>query len=505
MANFSGTENGETLNGTGSDDFIFGYGGNDRLFGNAGFDVLYGGEGNDELHTGGGNGDFLYGGPGDDLLFGEGGSNYYFFTGKDDGYDTIVGSPNQDLVYATRANTAIGLKAFSGVELISCNTYAGVSIRGTGGAENFDFRQTFLDGITLIDGGAGNDTIWGSRQPDTIMGGGGNDMLYGFDGDDIFVVALGDGVDRFDGGLGTDTVRAAADGTVIGIAGLSAVERITGNGFANVSIATTAGNDTLDLSSVAVTGIARIVLGAGNDIFFGSQSDDYIVGGAGSDQLSGGSGDDTFEAGAGAGSDTIDGGAGYDTIRVTAATFVWSGITNVEALVGTDLKLTGTTGADVIDLSGVAVTGVTKVWAGLGNDTVYASAGGGRIEMSDGQDVFYAGAGADRFELDRFSHSKVGAADRIAGFEQGADLIDLSAVDASTKIAGDQAFTFLGESGGFTGFVGAPAFIGVAGEIYVVRDEERTTIYGDVNGDRVADFQIDLTGSIALTADDFLL
>jgi Ca2+-binding RTX toxin-like protein len=490
---YYGTDNGETLSGGNTDDYVYGYGGNDRLYGGPGFDVVFGGEGADELHTGSGSGDFLYGGPGDDVLYGEATYNYYFFTGKDDGYDTIVGGAGTDGVFATRNNTAISLKAFSGVEYFSNNTYSGVSIRGTGGAEYFDFRSVGMIGITLIDGGAGNDTILGSAQGDTIMGGGGNDTLSGFLGDDIFVVGRGDGVDRFDGDGGFDIIRADADSVVIGISALTGVERIDGGGFANVSIAMTASGDFLNLNGVEVSGIARISLGAGQDVFYGSASGDVIIGGAGDDLLFGNGGDDTFEVAAGAGSDTIDGGDGVDTIKVTAATFAWTGISNVEALVGTNLKLTGTSGADVIDLRLVDVTGVTKVWAGLGDDEVLTGGSGGRFDLSDGQDYFFSGAGADRFELARIADSKVGAADTISGFAQGSDLIDLSAVDASTKAAGNQAFTFIGDA----------AFGGVAGELRYAA--QTTDIFGDVNGDRIADFQIHLTSPLALTAADFLL
>ncbi|MCD4823170.1 MAG: hypothetical protein K8S55_01065, partial [Phycisphaerae bacterium] len=50
-------------------------------------------------------------------------------------------------------------------------------ILGTGGYDTLDFRDTVLTGISLIDGGSGNDTIYGSGGDDVITGGSGNDTV----------------------------------------------------------------------------------------------------------------------------------------------------------------------------------------------------------------------------------------------------------------------------------------------------------------------------------------
>ncbi|WP_225767634.1 M10 family metallopeptidase C-terminal domain-containing protein [Inquilinus sp. Marseille-Q2685] len=87
-------------------------------------------------------------------------------------------------------------------------------------------------------------------------------------------------------------------------------------------------------------------------------------------------------------------------------------------------------------------------------------------------------------------------ADRITDFSHAqGDRIDLSAIDARTAAAGNQAFSF----------VGAGAYTGVAGQLRYVTVGGVTTIGGDVNGDKVTDFHITLTGAIALAAADFVL
>jgi hypothetical protein len=96
------------------------------------------------------------------------------------------------------------------------------------------------------------------------------------------------------------------------------------------------------------------------------------------------------------------------------------------------------------------------------------------------------------------AHSVVGAnADRIGDFSRAeGDRIDLSAIDASTAVAGNQAFSFIG-SGLYTG---------VAGQLrFAVTTPTTTTVAGDLNGDGASDFHIVLAGSIALVAADFIL
>lgn len=478
MALYTGDDKPNKLTGSAVGDTIYGYGGNDTIDGSRGSDTLIGGRGND-------------------TLFGGRGVDFFVFNGTDDGYDAIDGGIDVDYVLAGSAGAAIGLTSITGVEYISANGFANVYIRGFSGSETFDFSHMILDGITRIELGVGNDTLIGSNDDDVIVGGRGNDTLNGFDGFDTFIVDLDNGVDAVDGGKGYDTIVASANDVKIGLSSVINVEEINGRGFSNVTISTTAGADTLDFRHVLVEGIARINLGSGDDVFYGNLQvgDDYVIGGAGSDRLYGGAGNDTFEVGANGGIDVIDGGDDFDTILATGPLFVWQNVTSIEALIGTDLRVNGTSGADTLDFSDTAFTGVSKVDAGLGDDTVVTSASGGRYLLSEGADTFIAGIGEDVFDFAKVSYSKVGNADQIYNFTQGQDAIALSAIDASTRAAGNQAFAFIGDA----------AFGGVAGQLRYVTDGAKTHIYGDVNGDRVADFQLDLVGSYHLTADDFWL
>jgi hypothetical protein len=93
----------------------------------------------------------------------------------------------------------------------------------------------------------------------------------------------------------------------------------------------------------------------------------------------------------------------------------------------------------------------------------------------------------------------------INDFTQGADRIDLSAIDARTNGAGSngvQHFTFLGEWNNVGNEFNNQAqlkfhYVNVGGV-------DHTYVEGNVNNNNAADFQIDLVGHIALTSNDFI-
>ena len=93
--------------------------------------------------------------------------------------------------------------------------------------------------------------------------------------------------------------------------------------------------------------------------------------------------------------------------------------------------------------------------------------------------------------------------DIIQDFAQGADKIDLALSDANWGGAGNGTFVLQTTAGA--------AFSGAAGSLrYVFEDlagtaSDKTIIEGDINGDLVADLQIELNGLTALVESDFYL
>ncbi|CCG40535.1 calcium-binding protein [Magnetospirillum molischianum] len=269
----------------------------------SGIAAINGGAGNDTI-TGSAGIDTLIGGNGNDLLNGGGGGDRYLVSGTNDGFDTYrdTGTSGTDTILAGADGTRIGLQSFrttDGIEQISANSYANVTIAGDGGANVLDFSATTLTGITVIDGGAGNDTITGSAGIDTLIGGNGNDLLNGGGGGDSYLVnGTNDGFDTYrdTGTSGTDTILAGSDGTRIGLQSFrttDGIEQISANSYANVTIAGDGGANVLDFSATTLVGIAAISGGAGNDTLIGSAGADTLIGGDGNDLLRGGGGVDT--------------------------------------------------------------------------------------------------------------------------------------------------------------------------------------------------------------------
>ncbi|OWJ66260.1 calcium-binding protein [Inquilinus limosus] len=446
MAIISGTPNDDIFAGDGADDRIDGLGGNDVLLGNGGDDVLNGGDGNDQLYGGGGS-NTLNGGAGNDEVT----------------VTRTFGDPaSADIVDGGAGNDTL-IVDFAGANGPLSFTLNGTSGDGSIRSANFE---------TLIyTGGSGNDTVAGAA---------GNDQLFGYAGNDTLAGAAG--TDQLDGGAGNDVLRGGAGADHLdGGAGVDLASYYTSSVGVSVDLATGQGAGG-EAQGDTLTGIENLS---------GSQGNDTLAGNAGANSLSGNGGNDVLRGGAGA--DRLDGGAGTDTasyyigaagVTVNLATGAGSGgDAQGDTLTGIE-NVSGSQGSDI--LVGNSVANTLQGWSG--ND-VLTGAGG--------KDTLTGGAGADRFVYASTTHSVVGAnADRITDFRHAqGDRIDLSAIDANTGTAGNQAFTFIG-TGLYTHHAGELRFA-VSGGV--------TTIAGDVNGDGTTDFHIQLTGSIALAAADFVL
>ena len=299
----------------------------------------------------------------------------------------------------------------------------------------------------------------------------------------------------------------------------------------------------------------------GNDILGGSNLGDWLTGGfGGNDVYTGNGGNDTFEAStrSAAPTHTFVGSAdSTDTIFVRGNLFDAdaktldlrsSGLASIDAFaVAVDLTVqvrSGQFGADGISLSQLTGTGTFEVFldaasfslAGLKQsgaivringtelantirgsegrdflfglqhkDTLDGRAGNDEITGGLDRDVLRGGKGQDDFNFTTLKDTGRTTAKRdvIVDFAHLQDDIDLSAIDANGPARGDRAFKFLAKAGA--------AFTGVKGQLHwykidkpgVVNDW--TIVEGDLNGDRKADFQIELTGLKVLSAADFIL
>jgi Ca2+-binding RTX toxin-like protein len=148
--------------------------------------------------------------------------------------------------------------------------------------------------------------------------------------------------------------------------------------------------------------------------------------------------------------------------------------------------------ADDLALLKGALSGADVLIGGSAQDYLFGYGGNDLIVGGGFMDVLAGGTGRDTFRFDRITDSRMSYRDTIKDFQRGQDKIDLSRIDADQDgTAGNQSFKFIGEKA-FTGRDGELRFSG-------------GTVYGDVNGDKVADFAIKVAGLKALSTADFIL
>ena len=460
----TGTQFGDVLTAGNGNDTLVGFVGNDVLRGGGGIDTVFGGIGDDQLS----------GGAGNDILSGETGND---FIEGDPGADAINGGDGLDFVLYINASAGVVASLATGGSGgdAAGDTYA--EIEGLGGSQ---FKDTLggWDFMEYLGGGEGNDLISGSLGADQLNGGDGIDTLTYAASNDYVQVSLEDSPSvGFNGHANGDQI--------------SEFENLIGSAF--------------DDSLIGGAGANSLAGGTGDDFIAGRDGADLLQGGYGEDFLSGELGDDTLEGGANG--DTMNGGEGIDTVsyarsvagvQVNLATGTAKGSHAADDSFLLVENLTGSAFNDTL----VGDGGANRLIGGAGVDKLAGAAGDDRLEGGDGNDVLtggvgrdilVGGAGADVFDFNALGESPAGAGrDIVSDFAHLTDRIDLSTIDAAGGVVGDQAFQFIGSA----------LFSGAKGEL---RISATGAVQGDVNGDGIADFQIQLTGGIVLSAADFVL
>ena len=373
-----------------------------RIDGAAGNDTIYGSS----------TADTIIGGMGSDKLYGEGGDDRFLLTAGDTGFDRYEGGEGDDWILGTSGDDTIRLSVFSGnarVEVIDGD--GGFNqILGSTANNTFDFSETQLTSIDLIDAGSGNDTVKGTNAADVIIGGPGSDLIYGNGGADTFYVTAGDtGFDHYQGGEGVDRLLGTDADDEIRLSvfsGNGRVEIVDGGAGSNRLVASSA-NNTFDFSETQLLNIAEIDMGAGNDTVYGTDGADRIVGGVGADKVYGNGGDDIFVATLGdTGADRYEGGDGYDILLGSAGDdvftlSVFSGNARVEKIDGDagSNVVRATSANNTLDFRETELVNIALIDGASGNDTIYGTQGNDVIEAGLGSDIVYGEAGDDIFKL----------------------------------------------------------------------------------------------------------
>ena len=490
IENLTGSFYADVLRGTHGNNVILGLGGNDVINGNGGADHIDGGDGIDE-------------------------ASYIFATAG------VVA----DLInWGVNASEAAGDSYYS-IENLTGSIYADV-LRGT-------------HGNNVILGLGGNDVIDGNGGNDVINGNGGADVLNGGDGIDeasyVFATsgvladliswglntgeAAGDSyysIENLTGSIYADALRGTHDNNVI--LGLGGNDVINGNGGADHID----GGDGIDEASYifATSGVLADLISWGlntgeaagdsyvsienltgsiyADVLRGTHDNNVILGLSGNDVINGNGG-----------ADHIDGGDGTDEASyIFAISSVVADLLSPSANIG---ELAGDTYSSIENLAGTFFSDVLRgsqsanVILGLsGNDSILGRGGRDILTGGLGRDTMTGGVDADVFKFDAVKETgkTVSTCDVITDFQHGIDHIDLSTMDASTKLVGNNKFVWKGTGALTKSFSGELNFhkFDQAGTAH-----DHTLVSGDINGDKHADFQIELSGLKTLTAGDFIL
>jgi serralysin len=142
-----------------------------------------------------------------------------------------------------------------------------------------------------------------------------------------------------------------------------------------------------------------------------------------------------------------------------------------------------------------------------GDETIMGKGGNDTLKGGQGKDILVGGAGADTLyggaDNDTFWFNSVWDSrpdyltwDTIMDFEAG-DKINVSSIDAVTRLYGDQAFKLVND---FTGHAGELMWKAATPTVF--------TVSADVDGDSAADFFVQVNHAVSLTslhASNFIL
>ena len=458
----------DELHGNEGNDTLYGDEGNDILYGSLGNDILYGGDGNDTLHgnscyAGDEDNDILYGGAGQDTFVfdGEGNDIIADYTAGQDtleincglgAHNTAFEKSNNDLIITVNqendtgtvtltnaAGKTINLKDSHGTYSASDTTLIlGEDYWGTIDANAYLSTITTIDGRNVVNnyaniiGNTQDNIIYACQSGGTLDGGAGNDTLYGSDGVDTFVFSVNSGNDTVNNFTSGQDVIKVGEGDFLG--GITCgewlftpsryehlIEFRIGDSEASFVISDSV--NTLDYinpsgekqtlnvihqptSSYDTNGRTNTYRGGiTNDMIVGARGNDEIFGGAGNDYLYGGP-----SSGAGLYSDKLHGENGNDVLCGYG-------------------YLYGDAGNDTLYGSGY-------LYGGEGNDTLWA-------DYWDGNNLYGEG-GEDIFVFSKISKAR----SFIMDYETGKDIIRFNNVGVdSSSISGDDVYLNLSNGG----------------------------------------------------------
>ena len=368
--------------------------------------------------------DFITGNSEDNVIEGGGGS------------DTMDGGNGFDTVSYASAGSSIQSYLSTGLGGGSLGDAQGdlyISIEGVIGSSFADVLVGAAGVANTLNGGAGDDIIYGDEL-DTVIGGVGNDVFFGDQGGALNFNLMNAGIETVWGSAFSDILDGSTANFAITLIGLGGADTMIGGsgddifyGEGTDIVFGGAGNDvffggmggalSLNLATASLETVWGSVVG---DTLDGSSATFALslIGQGGADTMRGGSGDDFiyFDH-----LDTISGGAGNDwAVATLSATGVNLDLnaTSFENSWGSpfDDTLSGAGSNSTVVL--VGDTGNDTLTGGNATDYLYGFAGNDTLTGGPGSDVMVGGDGNDRFAYTSPTDSGF---DSIFDFTSGSD------------------------------------------------------------------------------------
>ena len=449
-----------------------------------------------------------------------------------------------------------------GSVLLDASGMSKLALNGLGGEDTLRLQNGQGQLPVVLDGGEGNDLLFGGNFGDKLLGGPGNDVVQGGqgadniflgDGDDTFVWNPGDASDVIEGEAGTDNVLFNGanvseqiaifdNGGRLGLTRDIAAITLDAGGMERVDLNVRGGADTVRVFDLAATSVARVNVdvastpgGAGDaaaDVvsFEGTPRADLVEvmaeGAAVIARMAGGPGAVLSVTGGepgldriavnGLGGDAVDvnGADGPDTMQVFESTghalvSVEGWTVMADAVAMGRLAVNGLGGDDVIVAFSSATLLPLQLDGGEGNDTIRGANFPEVIFGGPGNDFIDGGLGADTVHMgegdDTFNWDPGDGSDLVEG-EDGADAL----VFNGSNIGEEIAVTAIGGRGHVTRNIGTinMDLDGVERfDFNVTGGADKVTV-DDLTGTAVTDVNLDLgqlgTGQTDL-ADDVVI
>lgn len=326
-------------------------------------------------------------------------------TTGDSAVDVVVanGRNEDDNIQITASGTSVSVTGLAAALNISNAEGANdqLVINAQDGDDTIVATSVAANTIKLtLDGGSGDDRMFGSQGGDIFLGGAGDDFVFGGGGDDIAFLGEGGDLFQWDNGDGSDTIEGQGgfDELLFNSTNASESLSITANNgrailFRDVgsvtmdmddveqlTVHTFDGEDNIFIGDLSGTDVEAIGIDLAGSSEFNNEPDGQV---------------DTVTRHGTQGDDRVFVFSAGETVGIT----LLSADVSIEHADSTDrLIIDGLGGDDVIDASNLRAGHMQlTLTGGLGNDVLIGGDGDDQFNGGDGDDVVMMGAGNDTF------------------------------------------------------------------------------------------------------------